>query len=61
MERKQVKSNPNNETPINRYPILSPRHVPKNVNYNNTPYSLFDPVLYINKFVYPAKEPPKYW
>lgn len=45
----------------NRMPIISPRHVPKTIDFKDTPYAKFDPVLYEEKFKYPAKEPPKYW
>lgn len=48
-------------SPINRIPVISPRHVPDSIPYEKTPYSKFDPELYKEKFAYPAKEPPKYW
>lgn len=61
MERTQAKhENENNKQRV-YVPILTPRHVSPNVTYSNTPYALFDPQLYVNKFPYPAKEPPKYW
>lgn len=39
------------------FPILSPRHVPGNVSFEDTPYA--NPNT--TKFDYPVKEPPKYW
>lgn len=42
----------------NHKPILTPRHA---VDFTNTPYSLFDPAKYEEKFKYPQREPPKYW
>lgn len=52
---------PPNSPTFNRYPIISPRHVPSNIPYDKTPYSKFDPALTKDKFSYPEKEPPKYW
>lgn len=52
---------PYNSPKINRIPIISPRHVPPSINYEDTPYSKFDPELYKDKFAYPLKEEPKYW
>jgi hypothetical protein len=40
-----------------RMPILSPRHVPKDVPFEKTPY----PNPNTTKFDYPAKELPKIW
>lgn len=45
----------------NRIPIITPRHVPANYPYERTPYSMFDPALYKEKFAFPAKEPPRYY
>lgn len=50
-----------NSDSFNRVPILTPRHVPSSIEYSKTPYSMFDPKLYKEKFAYPAKEPPKYF
>lgn len=52
---------PYNSPTINRVPIITPRHVPKDIPYEDTPYSKFNPALFKEKFAYPAKEPPKYW
>lgn len=46
--------------PINRFPIISPRHVPNGMSYKNTPYSKFDPKLYQENFKFQIKALPKY-
>lgn len=38
-------------------PIISPRHVPPDIPYDETPY----PNPNTTRFDYPRKEPPKYW
>lgn len=45
---------------INRFPIISPRHIPIDVPYNQTPYSKFDPQNYADKFTFERKALPKY-
>lgn len=48
----------NTTTPINRVPIISPRHVPADIQWKHTPYSMFDPKNYEDR---PIKEPDRYW
>lgn len=45
----------------NRFPILTPKHFPKNMNYSGTVYNKFDSRKYEENFEYPLKEPAKYW
>lgn len=49
-----------NQPTVNRFPIISPRHVPANISFKNTPYSKFDPKLYQEKFTFQLKALPKY-
>ena len=48
------------DIPINRFPIISPRHVPSDIPFSNTPYSKFDPTQYEDKFTFSKKALPKY-
>lgn len=48
------------KTKINRVPIYTPRHVPKDMEIPPQ-FKKFDPQRYKDKFLYPAHEPPKYW
>lgn len=44
--------------PVNRVPIISPRHVPSDIQWKHTQYSMFDPKNYEDR---PIKEPDRYW
>ena len=51
---------PAENVPVNRIPIISPRHVPSDIPFSQTPYSKFDPKLYEDKFSFAKKALPKY-
>jgi len=57
--------NNKNKTPsqptLNRMPIISPKHLPKDIDINETRYAKFDPKRYENKFTFDLKALPKYY
>ena len=45
---------------INRIPIISPRHLPPDINIEDTRYARFNPKRYAYNFTFPLKALPKY-
>jgi hypothetical protein len=52
--------NVNENSIINRFPVITPRHVPRGMEYPPN-YEKFNPENYKEKFEYPKREEPKYW
>ena len=57
---REYTNNERREWEENRIPIITPRHVPRDMVYPPA-YEKFNIENYKEKFAYPVKEVPKYW